>query len=191
VPTIKITDASTEPVSVAEAKLHLRVDAGATDEDALIGALITAARQMAEGELRRTLVSTLWEMRTDAFPDAIALDWPRVLSIESLQYVDTGGALRALDPADFVLDASNDAGPAWLVPAYGKAWPDTRDEINTVRVRYTAGYGDSADDVPAAIRQWILLHVGAMYDRREAVDAAGMQPLSFLCGLLDPYRVFG
>jgi uncharacterized phiE125 gp8 family phage protein len=77
------------------------------------------------------------------------------------------------------------------VPARGKAWPDTSDEINAVRVRYTAGYGDSADDVPAAIRQWILLHVGAMYDRREAVDAAGMQPLSFLCSLLDPYRVFG
>jgi uncharacterized phiE125 gp8 family phage protein len=191
VPTIKITDATTEPVSVAEAKLHLRVDPDATEEVVLIGALITAARQLCEGELRRTLVSTVWEMRTDAFGDAVRLDWPRVQGIEALQYVDAAGVLRTLDPADFVLDASNDAGPAWLVPAYGKAWPDTRDEINAVRVRYQAGYGDGPEDVPAAIRQWILLHVGAMYERREAADVATLKSLPFLCGLLDPYRVFG
>jgi uncharacterized phiE125 gp8 family phage protein len=109
VPTIKITDASTEPVSLAEAKLHLRVDASATDEDALIGALITAARQMAEGELQRTLVSTLWELRTDGFSDALRLDWPRVQGVESLQFLDADGVLRTLDPADYVLDASSDA----------------------------------------------------------------------------------
>ncbi|WP_066339248.1 head-tail connector protein [Azohydromonas lata] len=187
--TIKVLEATTEPVSVAEAKLYLRVDGG--DEDLLIAGLIMAARHLAEGEMRRTLLSATWQMTTDAFSDALRLEWPRVLGVESLQYIAEDDEVVTLDPADYVLDNSNDVAPAWLVPAKGRGWPSTSAEINAVRVRYVAGYGDSAADVPAAIRQWILLHVGAMYEHREATAARELKALPFLAGLLDPYRVYG
>jgi uncharacterized phiE125 gp8 family phage protein len=144
--TIKVVEATTEPVSVAEAKLYLRVDND--EEDLLIGGLITAARQLAEGEMQRTLISTTWEMRTDAFGDALRLEWPRVLGVESLQFVAEDGEVVTLDPADYVLDNSNDVSPAYLVPAFGCAWPGTPAEINAVRVRYVAGYRASAADGP-------------------------------------------
>lgn len=185
--TIKITEPGEEPVSLDEARAHLRVDQG--DEDPLIRSLITAARQMCEGQLGRTLITTTWEMRTDLFDPALRLDWPRVQEIEFLSYLDAG-ELRTLDPADYRLDNANDASAAWVAPARGKAWPSIEADINAVRVRYRAGYGDTAADVPQAIRTWILLHAAAMYEQREAVAAKDMKSLPFLAGLLDPYRVW-
>lgn len=186
---IKLLDATTEPVSVAEAKSHLRVDHD--DEDLLIGSLITAARQLAEGEMQRTLIATTWQMTTDVFGDALRLEWPRVLGVEVLQFLDADGVLVTLDPADYTLDNLNDVAPAYLVPSKGCAWPETSAEINAVRVRYAAGYGYSAADVPQAIRQWILLHVGAFYEHREAVAGKAMTALPYLCGLLAPFKVYG
>jgi uncharacterized phiE125 gp8 family phage protein len=62
--------------------------------------------------------------------------------------------------------------------------------VNAVRVRYRAGYGDTADTVPKAIRAWILMHVAAMYEQREAVAAKDIKALPFLAGLIDQYRVW-
>lgn len=187
-PTIKIAETGEEPVSLDEARLHLRVDPG--DEDPLIAALITAARQMCEGELRRAIVTANFELRADRFPDALRLEWPRVLDIDAVEYLDADGVLRTLDPADYVLDASCDVAAAWLAPARGKAWPDTSDEINAVRVRYTSGFGDTPAAVPQVVKSWILLHTAAMYENREALAAKDMKSLPFLAGLIDQYRVW-
>lgn len=187
-PTTKIAEVGEEPVSLEEARRHLRVDPG--DEDPLIAALITAARQMCEGELGRAIVTSNFELRTDAFAPALRLERPRVLDVDAVEYLDADGELQTLDPADYVLDASCDVAAAWLAPARGKAWPDTSCEIGAVRVRYTSGFGDTPAAVPQAIRTWILLHVAAMYEHREAVAAKDMKSLPFLAGLIDQYRVW-
>lgn len=62
-----ISPPAEEPLSLAEAKLHLRVDF--SDEDALISALISAARQAAETITARQLVTARWKYILDAFPD--------------------------------------------------------------------------------------------------------------------------
>ena len=187
--TIKIAESGEEPVCLNDARLHLRVEPG--DEDPLIAGLITAARQMCEAELGRTLVLTTWEMSTDMFDPALRLDWPRVIDIQSLTYTDEAGDVRTLDPRDYRLDAANDSAAAWVVPARGRSWPSIPPDVNAVRVRYRAGYGDTAADVPQAIRTWILLHAAAMYENRESVAAGDMKSLPFLAGLIDQYRVYG
>jgi hypothetical protein len=58
-----------EPVLLADAKLHLRVDS--SDDDTLISSLITAARRYAEDYCDRTFVVTLWTMKMDSFYGAI------------------------------------------------------------------------------------------------------------------------
>ena len=68
---IRITAPATEPIDLATAKLHCRVDG--TDEDTLIAALIVAAREQAEHETGRALVTQTWEQVHDAFPDAFVL----------------------------------------------------------------------------------------------------------------------
>lgn len=54
-----VTPAVDEPVSLAEAKAHLRVDA--VDSDAEIGAFITAAREIVERQTGYALVAASYE----------------------------------------------------------------------------------------------------------------------------------
>src|SRR5690348_16556758 len=97
-----IADPATEPVSLAEAKAHLRVTA--SDEDALISALIIAAREAAEHELGRALITQTWEKTLDLFPDAIELTNPPVQSVASVQYLDIDGVEQTLSSVSYTLD---------------------------------------------------------------------------------------
>lgn len=176
-----------EPVTVAEAKAHLRIDR--SDEDAYIASLITVARQGAENRTERTLINTTWKLTIDAFPEAILLPVPPIVSVQSIAYINYAGATVVLDPADYVLDRASE--PGWVTPAIGKTFPSALG-INSVTVTYVAGYGALAADVPAPIRHWILLAVGEMYDGNRSVSAERPRvPQDFADGLLDPYRFFG
>ena len=61
-----VTPAATEAITLSEAKNFLRVDH--SDDDALISALISAARQMCESYTRRILVTTTIDEYFDKFP---------------------------------------------------------------------------------------------------------------------------
>lgn len=81
---------SIEPVSLAEAKAHLRVEVN--DENSLIQTLITAARQYVETATRRALLQQTWDDKLDAFPcGAIVLPLSPVTSVTSITYLDTAG----------------------------------------------------------------------------------------------------
>ena len=156
----------TEPVTLAEAKLHLRgVDD--TAEDALITALISAARETCEDRIEGTIPVTGWRLTLDAFPDAIKLPRGPVASVESVKYLDAAGG--------------------YIVPAYGKSWPDTRGQINAVTVEYTAGSAAA----PHALKAWMLLAIGEMFANREASAERPAVAHGFADRLLDPFRVWG
>lgn len=177
---------TSEPVTLSEAKVHLRV--GSSAEDTLISALIAAARQVAENECRRAFITQTWEKTLDLFPEAIELPYPRTIGVTAITYLDRDGAAQTLSPASYLVDTKSE--PGWVTPAYGYAWPETYLVPNAVTVTYTAGYGANGAAVPNAIKQWILLMVGHYFENREAsVPGVSMTPLPFIDGLLDPYRV--
>lgn len=181
-----ITDATVLAVSLVEAKAHLRVDVA--DDDALITSMIWAAMQAAEQRTGLTLLPQTWEISMDAFPDAFELTRVPAVSIASLIYVDTLGASITLSNTLYGMDSSDGFGPAYVVPVYAGTWPDTRAEINAVRLRYVAGYANAAS-VPESIKSWIKLQVGSMYVNREA-EGRQVYPLGFVDSLLDRYRVW-
>ena len=183
---LRTIDAAVEPVSTAEAKLHVRVTS--STDDALIARLITAARQMAENELRRAILPQTWELTLDKFPDAIKLAYPPLIGVTTVKYLEpVAGVSTTLNALSYTVDGKSE--PGWIVPAYGYAWPDTYDAINGVTVTYTAGWATAAD-VPAAIKAWIMLHIGHLYENREAtMPGVSILPLPFISALLDPYRV--
>lgn len=199
-----VTPPAGEPVSLADAKQHLRVDGG--DDDLLIGSLITAARQAAETKTGRQLITARWKLVLDAFPGpslmqsasgasfslpghAILLAKCPVQSVVSIEYLDINGTTQVMPASDYVLDAACE--PARLTPAFGKTWPPTLPQTGAVSVTFDAGYG-TASAVPEGLKSWIKLRVGSLYGHREEMSVLSrgrIDPLPFVDGLLDGFKV--
>jgi uncharacterized phiE125 gp8 family phage protein len=169
-----------EPVTRTEAKTWCRVDG--TDEDDAIDVLIAAARQLAEDYTNRCFVSQGRQLVMDTFPDAFELSRSPVSSVDSVTYLDEAGATQNVSTPVYWADTSSD--PARLSLREGQTWPsDTRDFASAI-ISYTAGYSATPANVPAAIRQAVLLTVAHLYANREAQAMPEMA-----VKLLRPYRV--
>ena len=199
-----VTPPTAEPVSLAEAKLHMRVDF--PEDDALIASLIAAARQAAETLTGRQLVTARWKLVLDCFPGpslmcvpaglpfslpghAILLPKCPVQSVFAIRYLDMSGTTQTMSRVDYAADTACE--PARVTPVFGSAWPVSLPQIGAVALVFAAGYGDAAS-VPAGIKSWIKLRVGSLYAHREEVallTSGKIESLSFIDGLLDPYRV--
>jgi uncharacterized phiE125 gp8 family phage protein len=163
-------------VSVSQVKTHLRVETH--EDDALIEALAITATSMAEHELNRALVTQTLTLVIEEFPlKNIQLQKPPVKSVTSIKYLDTDGVLQTVS-SDLYRLIKDPIAPYIT----SSAWP----EGTEVTVVYQAGYGTESN-VPAQIKQWILVHVGAMYENRESVGKE-LKPLPFVASLLDRYR---
>lgn len=184
--TIRITDATVEPITLDQAKRHLREDLEDAGNDEDIAAMIVAARMAAEDRLQRALVQSTWRLTLDAFPDVIELQMGRIISVDSVQYVDESGNLQTF--TDWLADLASE--PGRVVPAYGLSWPATRAEPGSVRVTYKAGYGTTADSVPAPVLHWIKLALTDLYEQRSRSAERPAVPMQFADGLLDAYRVW-
>jgi uncharacterized phiE125 gp8 family phage protein len=190
-----ITAAGTEPLTLAQAKLHLRVTA--SDEDTLVTALITAAREQAEAYTRRRFITQTWDYFRDAFPlgykypcdeEKIFVPQPPLQSVTSLKYFDTTGVEQTLATSKYLVDASSE--PGRIAPAYGETWPCTREQMNAVTVRFVCGYG-AAVAVPSSIAAAMLLIIGHLYENRESTTPDQQMELPLGAeSLLAPYRVF-
>jgi uncharacterized phiE125 gp8 family phage protein len=185
-PLKRTTAPATEPVTLARAKLHLREDLTDVDNDAYITDLITVARQACEDRLERSLITQGWTLTLDSFPSAIELRMGPALAVTSVKYLNAAGTELTLDPQDYLVDIASN--PGYVVPGVGKAWPDTQDRINAVTVVYTAGYGAAVADVPAPVKQWILLAIADMYGKRERSSERPAVVQGFADSLLDAYR---
>lgn len=186
--TLKIAPA-TEPVTLAEAKLHCKVDG--VEHDAMFNTVwIPSARQQAELRTGRALVTQQWEYTLEGFLQRIALPMPALVSVQSVKYLDQNGALQTLASTEYQVVISELVG--YIIPAYGKAWPGCRTQPDSVVIAYTAGYGLPAA-VPPGIKAWMLMAITTMYNQRDVViaAAAGELPRDFFTALLDPYWVPG
>ena len=115
---------------------------------------------------------------------------PPLQSITSITYLDSAGVSQILAPTAYRVDAVS--SPGRVTPAYGTSWPDTYPVSNAVVIRFVAGYGDAAANVPQKIRQWIMAMVGSMNENRETVmispSTLTLVQLGFLDGLLDDFQ---
>ena len=163
-----ITPPGKEPVSLAAAKLHLRVDEAETSEDALIEEIITAAREYCEKITRRSIVVKTIEAYPETFPARareLRLPCPPLISVESIVCKDAGGTETEMaEDVDYVVDTVRDR----IILCSGKSWPTPSHLAKPITIRYTVGYNaDMA--VPKTIRQAMLLLIGFWYTSREAV----------------------
>lgn len=188
-----------EPLALADAKTHLRVDI--TDDDTLITALITAARRYCESALKQALITQSWTLYLDSFPSAggyynraVREIWPSLGGLPSglgfypgMVPNSTGvidiprpplQAINAVQYFDFTgtlqtLDSSRYnvslGTPARIQPQYSMVWPISRPTIDSVQIQFTSGYGPSPTNVPLTIVAAMKLLVGHWYENRSWV----------------------
>jgi uncharacterized phiE125 gp8 family phage protein len=188
-----VTPPSITPVTLAEAKAHLRVDS--SDEDAVITIMIETATAHVDGPngfLGRALVDQTWELVLDAFPPApntdsvlnqIKIPIPPLIEVVNITYDNTAGMPTVYPSTSYTVDTVSE--PGWVVPA--SSWPATFVGINSVRIQFRAGYINLADSppigfIPADIKGAILLYIGALYANRDEVSTEGRVPVELPWG---------
>ncbi len=187
---VPILPPAQEPVSLADAKAHLRVDV--PDDDALISRLIAGARSEIERGLGRALITQTWTWWLDAWPPGHAVPLPLspVQSIEQIRIYTADDTFSLLPANGYLLDGQG--SPPRLIRRGSLAWPQTTRPGNGIAVDFTAGHGTQPADVPAALRIAVLVLVGHWYENRQLADTAGAATVSLppmVRDLIDPYRV--
>src|SRR5688572_18004325 len=187
-PLILNSGPSVEPVSLAEAKAHCRIDG--TAEDTLVASLLIAARMHIERSLNVALIEQSWSLFLDRWPDrpSLALPLAPVMSVDAVRLYSPDDSSAVVDPDLFLLDGAGqrprlsrrEAGP----------WPLPGRSVNGIEIAFTAGYGAAADYVPLPVRLALTLLVAHWYETREPVlvgEQPNAVPLS-VASLISPYR---
>ena len=156
-----------EPVSLAETKAFLKVDDGA--EDGLITTLIGAARMHVEGVTGRALLAQSWRVVLDCWPDdgVVKLPVTPFMALTEINAYDAVGTGHEVPLAQFLSEPDR-----LLLPATVAGMPLLR-ERQGIEIDYIAGFGIEPGEVPADIRQAVLLLVGYWHEHRDAVIVAG------------------
>jgi len=162
---VTVTPPAAEPVSLAEAKLHLRVDIA--DDDTLISGLIVAARSYSERVLRRALITQTLELVLDGWPNGNTIKLPMPpLQSATVKYTDDDAVEHTLPASEYIVDTASVPGRIVLKDDY--SWPtDDLQESGAIRVRYVAGYGAAGTAVPYTILLAIKMLIGHLYENRE------------------------
>ena len=166
-----VTGPTQEPVTLAEAKQHCRIDS--TDEDGLLAGIILAARIYCEGETRRAFLTQTvdytidyqWPYLPNGYCRGIILPLGNLQSVTSISYVDQDGVTQVLSSTQYTVRTDETSGQ--ITEAYGATWPSVRTSPSAITVRCVVGWLPS--QFPDDLRQALLMLVGAWYENRETV----------------------
>lgn len=195
-PTV-IVGPTQEPLSLQDAKKHLRVDG--TSDDAYIDDLIVCAREYCEEAQGRAYFLQTLEFTMDQWPyendiyirhETYRFALPRATplrSVESIIYKDQYGVATTWDSANYIVDTDSD--PGQIVLPYGAIWPIFNlYPSNAIRIRYTVGL-DPASPVrpfPVRTRHAMRLLIGHWFENREAATIGTlMQSGELVIGVKD------
>ncbi len=147
-----------EPIAIADMRGYLRLDGIA--EDNLIASLITAARLHVEARIGRVFITQKWRWDVESCPPSrLEIPLMPVSIIDSVKLVapdDSESLFAAERYAARILAGKARINLVGAPPASGEA----------LRIRFTAGYGDSADKTPDTIREAIRQLVAHWFETR-------------------------
>lgn len=174
-----VTGPTTEPVTVDEVKTDRAVTHSLHDD--LFTQYIQAAREMCESRTRRALMPQTWQQLCVNADTEINLEvWP----VSEIVSISINGAV--VDHAALIDDGTIYFGSGDSPLVDSDLFKGAR-----VIILFKAGYAD-ATEVPAALKKWMLAHIGSMYEYRESeIVANSIQRTRYIDGLLGPYKVRG
>ncbi|MEO1205929.1 MAG: head-tail connector protein [Pseudomonadota bacterium] len=177
-----------EPVSLSEVKSYLKVDGA--EEDLLIASLILTSRLHIESALGLGLITQSYKLMLDNWPRSGAIRIPirPVQAVEEIRVRDADGVATVLDAAIYDVDVAS--APARIAFVDGVP-PKPGRSVNGIEVDIVAGYGAAATDVPAPIRQGLMMLVAHWYEHRDPVEIGSPRtaiPMA-VSNLIKPYRL--
>lgn len=179
-----------EPITLDEAKNHLRVDSA--EDNALITALITTARLLAERHTGRVFITTSLAMVYDEVGESFELPYPPLQELTKIETIDDAGSKTEVSTDTYDADLSTDT-PGRVKLKDGNSWPTHRGFASFI-VTFKAGYGDAGSDVPELIKQAILQTIAHLYENRSAQDIPAARRVQDLpagaAALLASYKVY-
>lgn len=208
-----VTGPASEPVTLAELKEHLRIASGDTSEDSYLTDLITESREEIEEASGMALITQTWRLAIDHWPsgrqewwDGVrdghineiygpksysALYLPRypLLGISSVKVYDEDSTESSITVADY-FDIDTVQRPGRINLKVGATWPVALRANNAIIIEYTAGYGSSADDVPAPLRRAIKSMAAYLYSHRgDGCDPVEAMKMSGAASAVGRYKV--
>ncbi len=162
-----------EPVSLSDAKTHFRVDE--VDEDILIQSLLTAARLHVETISGRVMITQTWRIALDHWPARNILELPigPVQTVNAIRIFDDDDITMTIDPSRYLVDVGS--VPARIAMRGHENWPDPGRVLNGIEIDISAGYGNTASNVPEALRHSVLMLAAHWFENREPLMATGGQ----------------
>lgn len=176
------TAATDEALTVSEVKNFLKVDY--STDDALIGILITAARESAEKYCQLAIMpQTITEKYPRFYSYGLHLSISPLIEVTEITYTDLGGEAQTLSTDLYGADTFMRPPLVYRIPY--NDFPQTFAIPDAIAVEYEAGYADAAN-VPAPIKMAMLLTIADWYDNR--TDGVRTMPTAAEI-LLNKYRV--
>ncbi|MEK9627837.1 MAG: head-tail connector protein [Nitrospinota bacterium] len=168
------TQPSIEPVSLVEAKNHLRIDDGNNDD--LISSMITAVRQRAEEWTGRSFITQTWTLWLDHLPfrcegrsgnlneRIIVIPRPPIQSVVFIKTYDTGNIASVFDAENYFVDTA--PSPGRIALNENSSWPTSLRKFSSVEIEFVSGYGSLVSDVPEGIKQGMLHWIKLIFSNK-------------------------
>ena len=186
------TAATSEPIALSEAKLFLKVDT--SDDDALIGTIISSAREYVENFTGYQLLSATYTQYLDKFPNkntAIELLMNPVSAVTHVKYYDSDNTLQTWNTSNYDTDLKGK--PARITLANDATFPTVYDRTNAVEIKFVAGYAStSATGFPKQLLNAMYLIIGHLYENRQDVIVGSIvtEMKKGADSILRQYRIF-
>lgn len=179
-----VTPPTVEPITADEAVSYMRLDTPDATEAAYISDSIKAAREYCEDFQRRAYITQTWELTLERFPNAendrlnnyqqtdeIEIPKGCLQSIDSFTFTDYSGAVSTLaQGVNYVVSTRGIVGR--VAPPYAAIWPpDPLSPLDPIVIRFTCGYGSTADKVPLKVKQAMYMLIAYWYDNRPPISS--------------------
>ncbi len=168
---------------------HLRLGIGFADDgsqDAVLELYLRSAMAAIEARLGRALLAREFSWTVTRWREEASQGLPiaPVRSVETVTLIDADGTETEVEPDRW--SVLRDSQRPRLVGRFGRSLPKIP-RGGQAEVRFTAGFGDGWEDVPADLRQAVFLLAAHFYENRSEGGGAGSMPFGVLV-LIEAYR---
>jgi uncharacterized phiE125 gp8 family phage protein len=188
-----LTEAGAPPSAAVPVRAfaeHLRLGTGFADdgaEDAVLELYLRSAMAAIEARVGRALLAREFALTVSRWREDASQGLPvaPVRAVAAVTLVDAEGVATEVEADRW--SVIRDSQRPRLVGRFGRSLPKIP-RGGHAEVRFSAGFGEAWEDVPADLRQAVFLLAAHFYENRAEGAVAGTMPFGVLV-LLEAYRV--